>query len=55
MKKVKIFRCYFQHGIEDFEEEINIWLAENPNIEIISTTQFPNSSYNFYTILYEEK
>lgn len=46
--RVKIFYHDSCKLFAEFEATINIWLADNPNIEIISTDRTINS----YTILY---
>jgi hypothetical protein len=48
--KVKIFYHDSCKLCDQFQAEINLWLAEN-SIEVISTNRTPNT----YTILYKER
>jgi hypothetical protein len=48
--KVKIFYHDSCKLCDQFQSEINLWLAEN-SIEVISTNRTPNT----YTILYKER
>lgn len=47
--KVKLFFHDSCKTFTNFEATINIWLADNPNIEVISTDRTSNS----YIILYK--
>jgi len=49
MLKTKIFKAS-----EDWETEINSWLEENQNIEVVSTNSFANGAGRGYIILYKE-
>lgn len=57
MKKVKIFTKhtvsnYCSNPFAELQNDINGWLLDNPNINIISLTQ-SNDSKCIITILYE--
>jgi len=48
------FKEFWTHNETFTEEKVNIWLADNPNIEVVSVNTTANDLSHSYLILYRE-
>lgn len=48
-------KMFYNANIKFLEHDINTWLSQNSNIEIVSTNSFASVGALGYIILYREK